>query len=55
MPTFIYQAQTAAGQPLNDADRQKIRLHLERDAEEVEKAMGKPRPKATARARSAGE
>ncbi len=48
-------AKIAAGQPLNDADRQKIRLHLERDAEEVEKAMGKSRPKATARARSAGE
>jgi cytosine/adenosine deaminase-related metal-dependent hydrolase len=40
-------AKIGAGLPLGKADRQLIREHLERDALEVEKAMGKPRPHAT--------
>ena len=36
-------AKIAAGQPLNDADREKIKLHLERDTAEVKKAIAASR------------
>jgi cytosine/creatinine deaminase len=46
-------AKIGAGQALNDADRQKIRLHLERDAVEVEKAIAQSNAAKAARAKSA--
>jgi cytosine/adenosine deaminase-related metal-dependent hydrolase len=47
-------AKIGAGQPLNDADRRKIKLHLERDAMEVEKAMSQSCASAVPRPRSSG-